>query len=134
MSHSILLDTIRGKEHQRPPVWFMRQAGRTLPYYQKLRKQYSFREIMNKPELAASVTLEPVNELGMDGAIIFTDILIVAEALGMKTNFGSSGPTLDFSLQDASDPSLNTLFFLTTVTQKKYCLKTHSYIIFSQIQ
>jgi len=104
MSHSILLDTIRGKEHQRPPVWFMRQAGRTLPYYQKLRKQYSFREIMNNPELAASVTLEPVSELGVDGAIIFTDILIIAEALGMKTNFGSNGPTLDFSLQEASDP------------------------------
>lgn len=104
MSSSILLDTIEGKPHDRPPVWFMRQAGRTLPYYQKLRQKYSFREVMNTPELAASVTLEPVNELGVDGAIIFTDILIIAEALGMKTSFASGGPTLDFNLVDADDP------------------------------
>ena len=104
MNQSILLDTIRGMPHARPPVWFMRQAGRTLPYYQKLRKQYTFREIMDNPELAASVTLEPVEQLGVDGAIVFTDILIVADALGMKTDFGKKGPTLNFSLQEARDP------------------------------
>lgn len=104
MKNSVLLDTIEGKPHDRPPVWFMRQAGRTLPYYQKLRRQYSFRQIMDRPELAASVTLEPVEELGVDGAIIFTDILVIAEALGMKTTFGSDGPTLEFSLQEADEP------------------------------
>jgi len=104
MNSSILLDTIEGKPHTRPPVWFMRQAGRTLPYYQKLRRRYSFQEIMNTPELAASVTLEPLQELGVDGAIIFTDILIIAEALGMKTSFAAGGPRLDFSLAEADDP------------------------------
>ena len=74
MNRSILLDTIKGNPHNRPPVWFMRQAGRTQPYYQKLRKKYSFQEIRSHPELPPSLSLEPVNELGVDGAIIFADI------------------------------------------------------------
>ena len=81
MSNSIFIDTLKGVKRERPPVWFMRQAGRVLPSYLELRKQHSFRELMLNPELAAEVTLLPVNDLGVDAAILFSDILIIPEAL-----------------------------------------------------
>jgi uroporphyrinogen decarboxylase len=62
----------------------MRQAGRVLPRYRKLRGNYSFRELMETPQLAADVTLMPVDDLGVDAAIIFSDILTVPTALGME--------------------------------------------------
>ena len=62
MANSIFIDTLNGVQRERPPVWFMRQAGRVLPSYLKLREQYSFRELMLTPELAADVTLLPVDE------------------------------------------------------------------------
>jgi uroporphyrinogen decarboxylase len=83
-------------------VWFMRQAGRVLPSYLKLREQYSFRELMLNPELAAEVTLLPVNELGVDAAILFSDILVIPEALGMNLKFTDKGPVFDAPLQDAA--------------------------------
>ena len=76
MSNTIVTDTLKGIKRERPPVWFMRQAGRVLPSYLKLREQYSFRDLMLEPELAAEVTLLPVNDLGVDAAILFSDILV----------------------------------------------------------
>lgn len=101
MSNSIFIDTLKGVKRERPPVWFMRQAGRVLPSYLELRKQHSFRELMLNPELAAEVTLLPVNDLGVDAAILFSDILIIPEALGMDLKFTDKGPVFDNPLQDA---------------------------------
>ena len=81
---SLLIDTLKGKVGKHPPVWFMRQAGRLLPGYRKLREKYTFQQLMSDPELAAMVTLMPVNDLGVDAAILFSDILVVPVAMGME--------------------------------------------------
>ena len=104
MSDSIFVKTLKGEKTERPPVWFMRQAGRVLPSYLRLREQYSFSELMKSPELAAKVTLLPVYDLGVDAAILFSDILVIPEALGMTLNFTDSGPKFVKALKDISDP------------------------------
>ena len=91
-SYYVFLDTIHGIPTQRPPVWFMRQAGRVLPNYQALKEKYTFTELMEQPDLAAKVTLMPINDLGVDAAILFSDILVVPEALGMDLEFKADGP------------------------------------------
>jgi uroporphyrinogen decarboxylase len=104
MSDSIFIKTLKGEKTERPPVWFMRQAGRVLPSYLKLREQYRFSELMQSPELAAKVTLMPVYDLGVDAAILFSDILVIPSALGMKLEFTDSGPKFEKALKDLSDP------------------------------
>ena len=69
MSSSLFIDTLNGIKRERPPVWFMRQAGRCFPSYNKLRENYSFIELMENPGLAPDVTLLPVWKLGVDAAI-----------------------------------------------------------------
>ena len=104
MSDSIFIKTLNGKKTERPPVWFMRQAGRVLPSYLKLREQNSFSELMQSPQLAAKVTLLPVYDLGVDAAILFSDILVIPSALGMKLEFTDSGPLFEKALKDLGDP------------------------------
>lgn len=89
----------------RPPVWLMRQAGRVLPRYRKLRENYSFRELMETPQLAADVTLMPVDDLGVDAAIIFSDILTVPTALGMEIEWTDHGPKFPQPLCGVDNPS-----------------------------
>jgi uroporphyrinogen decarboxylase len=87
----------------RPPIWLMRQAGRYMPSYQKLRKTHSLWSLFHTPELAAEVTLLPI-ELGVDAAILFSDILVVAEMLGKKIVFPEKGaPYVDPPLENAED-------------------------------
>ena len=105
MSNSIFLDTLKGKKTSRPPVWFMRQAGRVLPNYLKMREDHSFAELMHSPQLAAEVTLMPVHDLGVDAAILFSDILVIPAALGMNLKFTESGPKFDIALKGLKDPS-----------------------------
>lgn len=102
--NSIFLDTLKGVKRERPPVWFMRQAGRVLPSYMKLRETYSFSELMLEPELAAKVTLLPVYDLGVDAAILFSDILVVPQAMGLKVEFTDKGPRFEKPLKDVPNP------------------------------
>ncbi len=80
---SKLLRAARGMNEGRPPVWFMRQAGRYLPEYREVRKRADFLTMVRTPELAAEVTVQPVDLVGVDAAIIFSDILVIPEAMGM---------------------------------------------------
>ncbi len=105
MTNSIFLNTIQGYKTTRPPVWFMRQAGRVLPNYLKLREKHTFSELMHSPQLAAEVTLMPVYDLGVDAAILFSDILVIPAALGMGLNFTDSGPKFDLALKEMADPA-----------------------------
>ncbi len=79
----------------RVPVWIMRQAGRALPGYRALRKRHSFLELCRTPELAAEVSAEPLDVLDVDAAILFSDILVVAEAMGLRLDVPDTGPTLE---------------------------------------
>ncbi|MBF0244270.1 MAG: uroporphyrinogen decarboxylase [Planctomycetes bacterium] len=105
MSDSLFINPLRGRSGARPPVWFMRQAGRALPAYRALREKHSFFELMRTPALAAEVTLQPVRELGVDAAILFSDILVIPEGLGMDLEFTDSGPRFDSPLKDRATPA-----------------------------
>ncbi len=102
--NSIFTDTLKGIKRERPPVWFMRQAGRVIPEYLKLREKYSFSELMNTPELAAEVTLQPVHLMGVDAAIMFSDILVIPEAMGMDLVWTDKGPRFTKALKDMKKP------------------------------
>lgn len=104
MSDSILLQTLQGKATSRPPQWFMRQAGRVLPSYLKIKENYTFWQMMQNPKIAAEVTLLPVNDLGVDAAILFSDILVIPYALGMGLNFTNTGPVFKKPLFQRSNP------------------------------
>lgn len=104
MQNPIFLETLQGKKTSRPPVWFMRQAGRVLPSYLEMRSRHSFWELMSNPSLAAQVTLLPVNDLGVDAAILFSDILVIPYAMGMGLDFTDHGPKFDKPLKDYDNP------------------------------
>lgn len=90
-SRERFLRAIQCQSVDHPPVWVMRQAGRHLPEYMKLREDYSFHELVKTPELACEVTMQPVHRYGMDAAIIFSDILVIPEALGQEYSFRETG-------------------------------------------
>jgi uroporphyrinogen decarboxylase len=88
----------------RPPVWLMRQAGRALPEYRKLKSQHPFLTLVRTPELAAEVTLQPIQRFDFDAAILFSDILVVAEGLGQGYKFRDGGGIeMNFALRTADD-------------------------------
>jgi uroporphyrinogen decarboxylase len=97
------LRACRGEEVEYTPVWLMRQAGRYLPQYQAVRANVDFLTLCKTPELAAEVTLQPIEILGVDAAILFSDILIPVEAMGMTLEFPEkSGPTLSEPIRNKS--------------------------------
>src|SRR5262245_5176830 len=96
-SGKIFLDVFQGKKSGRVPFWLMRQAGRYLPEYRKLRaRKGGFLDMALDPQSAAEVTMQPIRRFGMDAAIIFSDILVVPYALGQYLEFlEGEGPRLD---------------------------------------
>lgn len=104
LRNDLLLRVLKGEKTERTPVWMMRQAGRYLPDYVRLRKQYSFFERCQTPALAAEITIQPVDQIGVDAAIIFSDILVVPQAMGMEVQLvESKGPLLPEPIRSGSD-------------------------------
>jgi uroporphyrinogen decarboxylase len=97
----LLLRACRFQPTERVPVWIMRQAGRYLPEYQAVRAEHTFLEICKTPELAAEVSIQPHRVLGVDAIIVFSDILIVAEAMGLPLDVPDSGPVLSNPVRNA---------------------------------
>src|SRR6266700_3440638 len=88
----------------RTPIWFMRQAGRYMPQYRAIRKQYSLIEICKQPKLAAEVTITAAEELGVDAAIIFADLLLPLEVMGLPFHFSAGeGPVIEKPLREKDD-------------------------------
>jgi uroporphyrinogen decarboxylase len=119
----LFLRACRAEPVDRVPVWIMRQAGRYLPEYQAVRARHSFLEICKTPELAAEVSIQPFRALGVDAVIVFSDILIVAEAMGMSLDVPDSGPVLSDPLRNIEavrrlrdfDPEEDTRFVGDTI-------------------
>ncbi|HJU84415.1 MAG TPA: uroporphyrinogen decarboxylase [Holophagaceae bacterium] len=90
-----LLQVLQGETLPKPPIWFMRQAGRFLPEYRAIRDKATFEQLLNDSDLAAEVTLQPIRRFpGIDGAIIFSDILVILDALGCGVTIPEGGPRL----------------------------------------
>lgn len=103
-SRERFLAAARRQPVDRTPAWMMRQAGRSLPEYRELRSGHTFMEMCHRPELAAEATLQPIRRFGMDAAVIFCDILVPAEAMGLAVSIEEGvGPLLDPPVRTAED-------------------------------
>src|SRR2546427_5487363 len=101
--NDLFLRACRREPTERPPVWMMRQAGRYLPEYRAVRERADFLTMVGTPELAVEVTIQPVDLLGVDAAIIFSDILVVPQAMGMGLSVEEGiGPRLHEPLRAAA--------------------------------
>ncbi|HTG55363.1 MAG TPA: uroporphyrinogen decarboxylase [Niabella sp.] len=106
IKNDLLIRTLLGEPTERTPVWMMRQAGRYLPEYIRLREKYSFFERCQNPELACEITLQPVDIVGVDAAILFSDILVVPQAMGLEVQLiEKQGPLLPDPIKTQSDLS-----------------------------
>ncbi len=104
LKNDLLLRACRREPTERTPIWIMRQAGRYLPQYRKVREKADFLTMCKTPELAAEVTLQPVEIIGVDAAIIFSDILVIPEAMGMELEMRESvGPVFPKPVRDEND-------------------------------
>lgn len=130
LQNDLFLRAARGEATERTPVWMMRQAGRYLPEYRALRAEEEFFEVCRTPELAAEVTLQPLGRFAVDAAIIFSDILVIPQALGMEVRMvKGQGPTFPVpldtpaDLERLSEPDVETdlryVFDALTLTRKR---------------
>src|SRR5205823_3017118 len=104
MSDPLLVRALRREPVERTPVWFMRQAGRSLPEYRTLRERYSFLEVANTPDLCAEVTLQPVRRHGVDAAILFADIVTPVLGMGIEAELVEGvGPVVARPVTGAAD-------------------------------
>jgi len=122
LKNDLLLKALRGEKVQRPPVWMMRQAGRYLPEYIALREKYDFFTRVQTPELAAEITLQPVRRIGVDAAIIFSDILVIPQAMGVEVLMEEGkGPLLPKTIKTQND--VNCLFTDAVEEKLDYVMK-----------
>src|SRR4051812_2434457 len=105
LKNDLILRAARGEKVERTPVWLMRQAGRILPEYREVRaKMGGFKELVETPEFACEVTIQPVDILGVDAAIIFSDILVIPEAMGLPYQMiEAKGPWFEKTIKTAND-------------------------------
>lgn len=104
MKDSLFIKAAFSEKTERPPVWMMRQAGRFMPQYWEIKNKYSFLEMCKTPEIAADVTMLPVDLLGIDAAILFSDILVTGEAMGGDLDFIQGvGPKFSNPIRTAKD-------------------------------
>src|ERR1700693_1403958 len=122
---SLFLRACRGGPVEHVRVWIMRQAGRCLPEYRAVRARHSFLEVCKTPALAVEVSLQPFLELAVDAVIVFSDILIPAEAMGLAVEFFDSGPVLPHPIRTIGDvaalrdfdPGKDTTFLGDTIAE-----------------
>ena len=101
MSDPLLVRALRREQVERTPVWFMRQAGRYMPEYRAIKERATFLEMCKTPELAAQVTLQPIDRFPLDAAIIFADILLPLEPMGLRLEFAAGeGPVIHNPVRD----------------------------------
>ncbi|MFD1768370.1 uroporphyrinogen decarboxylase [Sphingobacterium suaedae] len=104
LQNDLLIKAALSQQTERPPVWMMRQAGRFMPQYWEIKNKYSFLEMCKTPEIAADVTMLPVDLLDIDAAILFSDILVTAEAMGGDLSFEQGvGPRFSNPVRSAAD-------------------------------
>jgi uroporphyrinogen decarboxylase len=102
--NSIFIKACKGEPTARTPVWIMRQAGRYLPEYRAIREKHDFLTMCKTPEIASEVTIQPIDIIKTDAAILFSDILVIPEAMGMHLEIiESKGPIFDNPLRGAAD-------------------------------
>jgi len=119
----LFLRAARCEPVERVPVWMMRQAGRFLPEYRTLRRKHTFLESCKTPELAAEISLQPFRALGVDAVILFSDILILAEAMGVPIEIADAGPIIKQTVRTESqinalhefDPEADTAFSMAAI-------------------
>lgn len=121
LKNDLFLRACKKEEIERTPIWIMRQAGRYLPEYRAVRKKADFLTMCKTPELAAEVTLQPIDLIGVDAAIIFSDILVIPEAMGMHLEMHEGrGPVFPYPIRTESD--LNTLKNIDPTSDLNYVL------------
>jgi len=120
----VLVDVLQGKPSPHTPIWLMRQAGRYLPEYRKLRMQVGgFLELCKTPEMAAEVTLQPLRRFDLDAAIVFSDILVIPDALGLDLYFAEGeGPNFNNPIRDEYD--VNNLLDIDVQDSLQYVFDT----------
>ena len=124
MTAPLFLRACRGETTERAPLWLMRQAGRYLPEYRRVRAGVSFLELCKTPKLAVEVTLQPIQRFGFDAAILFSDLLVPLEAMGLGVEFTDEGPRLPAPVRTPADlgrlapfdPAARTGFVLETIS------------------